>query len=83
MAEPGPAGPWPEGAGQLLVALPELNPFDWAAAAAAGAAIGVGADVWRNIMVGIWGAGLWLLHLAFTVIDAFTVPDVTPNGPLA
>ncbi len=64
---------------QLLVALPELNPFDWAA----GAAVGAAADVWRNIMVGIWSAGLWLLHLAFTVIDAFTVPDVTANGPLA
>lgn len=66
-------------AGQLLVALPEMNPLDWAA----GAAIGAAADVWRNIMVGIWGAGLWLLQLAFRVIDAFTVPDVTANGPLA
>ena len=74
-----PALLWPDGAGQLVVALPELTPLDWAA----GAAVGAAADVWRNIMVGIWSAGLWLLHLAFTVIDRFTVPDVTANGPLA
>ncbi len=79
LVSPGPGSHGPDGAGGLLLALPELNPLDWAA----GAAVGAAADVWRNIMVGIWSAGLWLLHLAFGVIDAFTVPDVTANGPLA
>ena len=62
-----------------VVAFPSLNPLDWLGGAAAGAA----ADAWKNAMVGLWSAGLWVLQHAFKVIDAFTVPDVSAGGPLA
>ena len=62
-----------------VVAFPSLNPLTWLG----GQAAGLAADAWKNAMVGLWSAGLWLLQLAFKVIDAFTVPDVSPNGPLA
>lgn len=62
-----------------VVAFPSLNPLHWLGSAAVGAA----ADGWKNAMIGLWSAGLWVLQLAFKVIDAFTVPDVSPNGPLA
>lgn len=47
---------------------------------AAGAAV---TDVWTNAMLSLWGAGLWLLGLAFTVIDALATPDLSAGGPLA
>jgi type IV secretion system protein TrbL len=56
----------------------DLNPIDWLGDAAAAAA----ADVWTSAMVSIWSAGLWLLTLAFKVIDAFTTPDVSATGPM-
>ena len=62
-----------------VVAFPSINPLHWLGSAAVGAA----ADAWKNAMIGLWSAGLWVLQLAFKVIDAFTVPDVSPNGPLA
>ncbi len=55
------------------------NPLDWLG----GAAQGVAADAWKAAMVGLWSAGLWLLKLSFSVIDAFTRPDVSTGGPLA
>lgn len=56
-----------------------LNPF-CVAGEAAGA---VAADVWVSAMLSLWEAGLWLLGLAFSVIDALATPDLSANGPLA
>src|SRR4051812_28500867 len=47
---------------------------------AAGAVV---ADVWISAMLSLWGAGLWLLGLAFSVIDALATPDLSAGGPLA
>ena len=33
-------------------------------------------------MIGLWSAGLWLLTLAFKIIDAFTTPDLSAQGPM-
>lgn len=62
-----------------VVAFPNVNPLDWLG----GQALAAAGDGWRNLMVGLWSAGLWLLELAFRVIDAFMTPDVSPGGPLA
>ena len=68
-------------AGQLpaQVLAIDLNPLDWLG----GAAAGVAADSWKAAMIGLWSAGLWLLQLSFKIIDAFTTPDVSAQGPLA
>jgi hypothetical protein len=34
-------------------------------------------------MTGLWSAALWLLQLAFKVIDAFTTPTCPAGGPIA
>lgn len=56
-----------------------VNPISWLGDGAAGLA----ADAWKSAMTGLWSAGLWMLKLAFGVIDAFTTPDVTAGGPLS
>ncbi|WP_138757689.1 type IV secretion system protein [Modestobacter altitudinis] len=56
----------------------DLNPMNWLGDAASAAA----ADVWKAAMISIWSAGLWLLTLSFKVIDAFTTPDVSAEGPM-
>ncbi|GAA4752779.1 hypothetical protein GCM10023328_40010 [Modestobacter marinus] len=56
----------------------DLNPLNWLGDAASAAVT----DVWTAAMVSIWSAGLWLLTLAFEVIDAFTTPDVSADGPM-
>jgi len=56
-----------------------VNPISWLGDGAAGLA----ADAWKSAMTGLWSAGLWMLKLAFGVIDAFTTPDVTGGGPLS
>ena len=80
MASPGagPLAPAGDPAGTVL-AFPDINPLHWLGSAAVRAA----ADGWKNAMIGLWSAGLWVLQLAFRIIDAFTVPDVSPHGPLA
>jgi len=55
------------------------NPLNWLGGAAEGAA----ADAFKAVMVGLWSTGLWLLKLAFSIVDAFTSPDVSAHGPLA
>ncbi|SFP63223.1 hypothetical protein SAMN05660464_3772 [Geodermatophilus dictyosporus] len=47
---------------------------------AAGAVV---SDVWTAAMLALWDAGLWLLGLAFSVVDALTTPDLSADGPLA
>lgn len=66
----------PGSTGQVLAI--DLNPLDWLG----GAAAGVAADGWKAAMIGLWSAGLWLLQLSFKIIDAFTTPDVSAQGPL-
>jgi type IV secretion system protein TrbL len=56
----------------------DLNPMNWLGDAAS-AAVG---DVWMSAMTGLWSAALWLLKLAFTIIDAFTTPDLSASGPI-
>jgi type IV secretion system protein TrbL len=56
-----------------------LNPF-CAIGEAAGAVV---TDVWVSAMLSLWEAGLWLLGLAFSVIDALATPDLSADGPLA
>jgi len=43
----------------------------------------VASDAWTSAMTAMWAAGLWVLGLAFSVIDAFTTPDLSADGPLA
>jgi type IV secretion system protein TrbL len=64
--------------GGSLPCLP-TNPF-CVIGEAAGAVV---ADVWTSAMLSLWEAGLWLLGLAFSVIDALTTPDLSADGPLA
>ncbi|WP_242472809.1 hypothetical protein [Blastococcus sp. TML/M2B] len=64
--------------GGSLPCLP-INPF-CAVGEAAGAVV---EDVWVNAMLSLWEAGLWLLSLAFLVIDALATPDLSAGGPLA
>ncbi len=56
----------------------DLNPLHWLGDAASSA---VG-DVWKAAMTGLWSAALWLLKLAFKIIDAFTTPDLSAQGPM-
>ena len=55
-----------------------LNPLKWLGDAASSA---VG-DVWKAAMTGLWSAALWVLKLAFQIIDAFTTPDLSSSGPM-
>ena len=55
-----------------------LNPVHWLGSAVSTAA----QDGWEAAMVGIFSAGMWVLQLAFHIIDAFTTPDLRANGPL-
>ena len=72
---PGAAGPVLPGPGDLAFS---VNPISWLGDGAAAAA----GDVFKTAMTGLWSAGLWVLGLAFQVIDAFTTPDVSGNGPI-
>ena len=65
------------GNGELVLAF-DVNPLHWLGSAVVTAA----ADGWKAAMVGLWSAGLWLLQLAFEIIDAFTSPDLSANGPM-
>ena len=56
----------------------DLNPISWLGDAASAAV----ADVWKAAMIALWSAGLWLLTLAFQIIDAFTIPDLSAEGPM-
>jgi type IV secretion system protein TrbL len=59
--------------------LGDLNPLKWLGK---GANLVVG-DVWKAAMTALWSAGLWVIDLAFKIIDAFTNPDLSAGGPLA
>jgi type IV secretion system protein TrbL len=62
----------------LAFSLGDLNPLHWLGSAAS-AVVG---DVWKAAMTALWSAGLWVLGLAFQIIDAFTTPDLSEGGPL-
>ncbi len=76
-----PSAHWQPSRGQVVDAfsLSSLNPLHWLGSAANVAA----GDVWKAAMTALWSAGLWVLGLAFKVIDAFSTPDVSASGPLA
>jgi hypothetical protein len=57
----------------------DLNPLKWLGKGAAA----VATDAWKGAMTAVWSAGLWVLNLAFKIIDAFTTPDLSTGGPLA
>lgn len=56
---------------------PLTNPFGVLDAAVNGVA-----DTLITILSGVWQAGLWLLELAFRIVDVFTTPDLSANGPM-
>lgn len=61
------------------VAFPIITPvMHWLG----GQAAKVVGDVWKAAMTGLWSAALWLLQLAFHVIDTFTTPDLSGTGPM-
>ncbi len=55
-----------------------LNPLDWLGDAASSA---VG-DIWKAAMTGLWSAAIWILKLAFKLIDSFTEPNLSADGPM-
>ncbi|WP_050672132.1 hypothetical protein [Luteipulveratus halotolerans] len=57
--------------------IPLPNPFSWLA----GEAGKVVVDGWTMAMLGLWNAGLWLLRVVLTYVDAFMTPDLSENGP--
>jgi type IV secretion system protein TrbL len=63
----------------LAFSVGDLNPLKWLGSGASKLA----SDVWQSAMTALWSAGLWVLGLAFKIIDAFTTPDLSPSGPLA
>lgn len=69
----------PQGTRVLAFSVGDLNPLHWLGSAAS-AAVG---DVWKAAMIALWSAGMWVLGLAFKLIDAFTTPDLSTSGPLA
>lgn len=71
--------PCPKGQEVLALSWGGLNPLTWLGAGAAA----VATDAWKGAMTALWSAGLWVLDLAFKIIDAFTTPDLSANGPLA
>ncbi len=58
--------------------VPSLNPLHYLGTAVSKAA----ADGWESAMIAIFSAAMWLLQLAFHLIDAFTTPDLSATGPL-
>lgn len=66
--------------GTRVLAFPIVSPImNWLGGEASKA---VG-DVWQAAMTGLWSAALWLLQLAFQVIDQFTTPDLSASGPMS
>src|SRR4051812_12039352 len=55
-----------------------LNPLDWLGDAAS-SAIG---DLWKAAMTGLWSAAIWILKMAFKLIDSFTEPNLSADGPM-
>lgn len=58
--------------------VPSLNPLHYLGGAVSKAA----ADGWESAMIAMFSAAMWLLQLAFHLIDAFTTPDLSATGPL-
>lgn len=67
-----------EGGQVLALSFGDLNPLKWLGAGAAA----VVTDMWKGAMVALWSSGLWVLEMTFKIIDAFTTPDLSSNGPL-
>jgi type IV secretion system protein TrbL len=71
--------PCPNGDRIVALSWGDLNPLKWLGKGASA----VATDAWKGAMTALWSAGLWVLELAFKIIDAFTTPDLSANGPLA
>ena len=56
-----------------------IDPLTWLGQGAADAA----SDVWQQAMISLWSSALFLLELAFRLIDALSTPDLSSNGPVA
>lgn len=54
-----------------------MNPFDYLGSAAGKVVM----DAWSVAMLALWNAGLWLLRLVLGILDAFTTPDLSEDGP--
>lgn len=54
-----------------------FDPFTYLGDAVAETVTGI----WTMVMIALWNSGLWVLRLELTVMDAFTSPDLTPDGP--
>lgn len=65
--------------GTRVLAFPIVSPIMHWLGGEASKAVG---DVWQAAMTGLWSAALWLLQLAFQVIDQFTTPDLSASGPM-
>jgi len=55
-----------------IVPMIDLNPLDWLGEAAKE----VAADGFTSMMMGLWSAAMWLLQMAFTILDRFVTPNV-------
>jgi len=71
--------PCPNGDRIVALSWGDLNPLKWLGKGASA----VATDAWKGAMTALWSAGLWVLGLAFKIIDAFTTPDLSADGPLA
>jgi type IV secretion system protein TrbL len=56
----------------------DINPLNWLGSAASK----IVGDVWKAAMTALWSAAIWALRLAFQIIDAFTQPDLSADGPM-
>lgn len=50
----------------------DLNPLDWLGDQAKQ----VAADGFTSMMMGLWSAAMWLLQMAFKILDRFVIPNV-------
>jgi len=53
------------------------NPFHYLSSAAGK----VVADGWTALMLGLWNAGLMVLKFVLNLVDTFTTPDLSSDGP--
>ena len=55
-----------------IVPMVDLNPLHWLGEKAKE----VAADGFTSMMMGLWSAAMWLLQMAFKILDRFVIPNV-------
>lgn len=40
-------------------------------------------NAWMGFCQSLWAGALWMVQFAFTLVDAFTTPDLSAGGPMA